>query len=262
MHGVGSIVPVPDGEHVKPHVLVGSVQLSGEALANPQGEGLHILVVVGGLVITSPVEKVGYDQIVVVGHVLAPEGSEGALGGGITNLQGAIHYYPAGAKVKVHDGVVKLSGKALANPAGKPNDILIVAGQLIITSPVESLGYSLIVVSGQVFAPRASEDLLGPMLQVNGQVMWYGGVPRFFSGDERFAAAFFELLPEPVTLLLNGSVVIEDDVTVELLRSKVSEIVLNGVLQAPKQLVPILQVLATEKNGEITAVEPSSGDGA
>jgi hypothetical protein len=75
MHGVGSVVPVPDGENVKPRVLVGSVQLSGEALANPQGEGLHILVVVGGLVVTSPVEKVGYDQVVVVGHVLAPEGS-------------------------------------------------------------------------------------------------------------------------------------------------------------------------------------------
>jgi hypothetical protein len=40
-------------------------------------------------------------------------------------------------------------------------------------------------------------------------------------------------------------------VTIELLREKVVEIVLNGELRAPKHLLGILQVLATQNNGVI-----------
>jgi hypothetical protein len=53
---------------------------------------------------------------------------------------------------------------------------------------------------------------------------------------------------------------IEDDVTVEMLRSKVPEIVLIGSLTAPRALLPILQVLTTEKAGSIDAKEDLADD--
>ncbi|MEZ4663003.1 MAG: hypothetical protein R2911_36100 [Caldilineaceae bacterium] len=53
---------------------------------------------------------------------------------------------------------------------------------------------------------------------------------------------------------------IEPDVTVELLRSKVTEIVLNGILEGPKELVPLLQVLTVEKNGMINVAGKDDQD--
>ncbi|MFN8494225.1 MAG: hypothetical protein U0350_41890 [Caldilineaceae bacterium] len=251
---VGLIVPIPDGGNVKPHVMMGTVQMSGEALANPTGEGKHVLVVMGPLIITTPVSKVGYEQLIVVGPVVAPKGSETALGGSLTKLQGQMIFYTPGAEVKVHDGQVKLSGKTLANASGNPEDVLIVEGQVFIMSPVQKVGYKQILVTGQLFAPRESQDELEPYLSISGQVIWCSGVPRLFTGsDERFAAAFFEFLKEPITLIINGIAIIEADVTAELLRAKVTEIVLNGMLEGPKQLIPILQALTVEKNGMISA---------
>jgi len=249
---VGLIVPLRDGENVKPHVLMGSVQMTGEALENPTGGDSNILVVMGSLVITTPVQKVGYDQMVVMGLVLAPKGSETALGAGITNLQGSAFYYPPGGEVKIQSGQVKLSGKALANPLGKPDDILVIEGLGLITSVVEKVGYAQIIVSGLLLAPRESQEELETYLTVAGQVLWYSGTARFFNGEERFAAAFFESLKEPITMIINGKATIEADVTVELLRAKVTEIVLNGMLEGPKQLIPVLQALTIEKNGMIS----------
>jgi hypothetical protein len=258
MKNVAGTIPVPDGASVKMHV--GPVTMSGEALANPQGQD-DVLVVVGVLQITSPVEKVGYKQLIVTGLVLAPKGSETALGAGITRLTGTTVYYAysEGAEIKMLSAQLKLSGEALANPAGNPNDILIVAGQLLITSPVEKLGYQQIVVAGQLVAPRESEALLGPALNTSGQVMWYGGKPRFFTGRERFSRAFFELLDGPVTLVLMGHVEIEPDVPPDLLRQKVSEIALAGRLEAPRGLVPLLQVLTIEKHGSISVLGEEQG---
>ena len=55
----------------------------------------------------------------------------------------------------------------------------------------------------------------------------------------------------PVTLIINGSVEFQDDISLELLRAKVNEIVLNGIIEGPAHLVPLLQVLTKEKNGMI-----------
>jgi hypothetical protein len=164
---------------------------------------------------------------------------------------GPVRYFPSGANVKIQEGMVKLSGKALVDAAGDANTILVVTGRLFITSPVEKVGYRQLIVAGQMLAPKASEDMLGPYLEVQGQILWYAGTPRIFDGDDRFSAAFFELLKEPIMLIINGHAVVESDVTVDLLRAKVTEIILNGALEGPKHLIPLLQVLTTEKNGTI-----------
>jgi RNA polymerase sigma-70 factor (ECF subfamily) len=55
-----------------------------------------------------------------------------------------------------------------------------------------------------------------------------------------------------------SALTIEDDVTVDLLRAKVPEIVLVGKIIAPKALIPMLQVLTTEKIGAIMTPEEAA----
>ena len=64
---------------------------------------------------------------------------------------------------------------------------------------------------------------------------------------------FLEYLTKPTPFLISGNFIFEDDVTVELLREKVSEISLSGNLEAPRHLVPLVQFLTTEKSGNISA---------
>jgi hypothetical protein len=245
MEDVAMLVPVPDGAEVRKHT--GSLVTGGEALAGPGAEGA-VLVVMGTLVLTSPVPRVTYRQVVVMGMVLAPHGSESALGAGLTRVMGSVDYYPytEGQEVTVSTGQLRASGEMLANPAGSPDDILVVAGQLIVTGPVAKLGYRRIVVAGQMLAPATI---------VKGQLAWYTGQPRVFVGKDRFARGFFELLDQPLTLLLVGKFAIDPDVPAELLREKVEAITLVGKLVAPRQLVGVLQLLTTEKVGEIAVAE-------
>ncbi len=248
---VAATVPVPDGTHVK--VITGQITMSGEALATAGGDSEACLVVMGQLLVTSLVEKVGYRGMVVMGQVFAPEGSESALGAGLTRLMGEVIYYPQGSRIKSLGGQVKMGGEALANPAGDEKDILVVGGQLLVTSPVAKVGYGQLIVAGQMVAPRESENVLSPRLRVSGQLLYYSGKPRFVVGDEHFGQAFFTFLKEPTTLVLIGDVTIEPGVTAELIQEKVSEIVLAGDLRAPKELVPLLQFLTVEKQGNIIA---------
>jgi hypothetical protein len=195
-----------------------------------------------------------------MGLVLAPHGSESALGAGLTRVTGSVDYYPyaEGQEVKVSTGQLRVGGEVLANPTGGPDDILVVAGQLIVTGPVTKVGYRRIVVAGQVLAPVDSQPVLGPAVIVKGQLIWYAGQPRFFVGKERFERSFFELLDRPLTLALVGSFEIGPDVPPALLREKVQEITLVGKLVAPRQLVGVLQLLTTEKVGKITVAEDDS----
>ena len=257
---VGSIIPVPEGEGIRTRVHTGAISMSGDALAGGENE---LLVVTGMLVVTSPVERVGYRDIVVTGLVLAPHGSEAALGPAITRLTGTVVYYTYadGQQVRAMPGDMTLSGEALANPGGDSNDILVVAGQLVLTSPVTKLGYQHLVVAGELVAPRESELVLSPMMTVPGEMIWYTGrPPRFFTGNDRFARGFFELFDEPVTLVLKGDHEIAADVPAELLKEKVAEIVLTGKLVAPERLVPVLQFLTTRNQGSITAGGPADAD--
>ena len=257
MDDVAMVVPVPDGVEVRSHT--GALVMGGEALAAPEAENAA-LIVTGTLILTSPVPKVAYRQVIVLGLVLAPHGSESALGAGLTRVTGAVDYFPyaEGQEVKVSTGQLLADGEVLANAAGGPDDVLVVAGQLVVTGPVATVGYRRIVVAGQVLAPRESQSVLGPAVTVKGQLAWYSGRPRFFVGKERFERSFFELLDQPLTLALVGSFEIDPEVTPELLRAKVQDITLVGKLVAPKRLVGVLQLLTTEKVGKITVAEDAS----
>jgi hypothetical protein len=258
MDDVAMVVPVPGGVEVRVHT--GAMVMGGEALAGPEVKD-SILIVTGTLILTSPVPRVAYRQIIVIGLVLAPHGSEAALGAGLTRVTGSVDYYPyaEGQEIKVSTGQLRADGEVLANPSGGPDDLLVVAGQLIVTGPVAKVGYRRILVAGQMLAPRDSQAVLGPVTVVKGQLAWYGGQPRFFVGKERFGRSFFDLLDRPLTLALVGSFEIDPDVPPELLRDKVAEIVLVGKLIAPSQLVGVLQLLTTEKLGVITVAGDDDG---
>jgi hypothetical protein len=257
MDDVAMVLPVPEGVEVRVHT--GALVMGGEAMAGPEVENAT-LIVTGTLILTSPVPRVDYRQVVVIGLVLAPHGSESALGAGLTRVTGSVDYYPyaEGQEIKVSTGQLLAGGELLANPSGGPDDLLVVAGQLVVTGPVTTVGFRRIVVAGQMLAPRESQAVLGPATVVKGQLAWYSGQPRFFVGKERFGRSFFELLDRPLTMALVGSFEIDPDVPPELLREKVAEIVLVGKLVAPARLVGVLQLLTTEKVGKVTVAEDAS----
>ncbi len=250
MEDVASIVPVPDGARLAIHT--GTLVTDGAALANPGGER-DVLMVTGALVLTSPVERVGYRAILVTGVVLAPRGSEAALGPALTRVTGSLIYFDRteDQQVRVLQGQTSLRGDFLANAGGRPGDLLLVAGQLTLTTPTTSVGFSRVLVAGQLLAPAESEQVLQPVLEVLGQVVWYEGTVRAFAGSDRFGREFFELLDGRVTLVLAGEFELEPDVPAELLRERVAAIVLAGELRAPRRLVAVLQVLATHRSGKI-----------
>jgi len=107
---VGSTVFVPDGANVRVHT--GTLEVSGEGL----GAAGDVLVVIGMLIITSPVTGEVPRQVSVVGLTLAPRGSEAALGRALGGGTGVVSYYrhTEGQDFKVLTGQVKLSGAMLA----------------------------------------------------------------------------------------------------------------------------------------------------
>jgi hypothetical protein len=257
---VQEYVVVPDGARVR--TQTGVVQVGGSSYAKPDSHK-EFLVVLGALVFSSPVAALNLAGIVVLGGVFAPIGSEDAVGGAITQIMGTVGYYryAEGQQIKTLSGQSKLNGAALANKAGSPDDILIAAGQITVTGPVAELGYRELIVLGQAMLPRSDEDILGPALRVSGQTIWYGGSnPRLFMGNEEFGRQFLDLIEAPVTFILFGNATFTADVTPELLREKLAEIVLFGTIEAPKNLLPVLQYLTTEKFGTINALEDSAGD--
>lgn len=249
---VGTTVFVPDGANVRIHT--GSLTVSGDGL----GAADDVLVVIGMLVITSPVTGEVPRQITVVGLALAPRGSEAALGRVLGGGAGSVGYYryTEGQDFKVLSGQVKLSGAMLANPAGEAGDVLIAAGQVIVTGPVTTVGYSQVIIAGQLIAPEASREMLEPRLQITGQAAWYGGdLPRIILEDIRVGPDFFRLLDHPVSLVLLGDMTVAPGVSEDMVREKITEIILLGDITAPPELVPVFQVLTTEAFGDIRAAD-------
>jgi hypothetical protein len=245
---IGATVYVPDGANVRVHT--GPLTVSGDGL----GAAEDVLVVVGMLVITSPVTGPLPQRVSVVGSVLAPRGSEPVLGPILAGGTGSVSYYRYvdGQDVKVFTGQVKLLGVSLANPAGQPGDVLIAAGQVVVSGPVTRVGYGQVFVAGQMVAPAASREMLEPSMQVHGQVVWYRAEePRIIYEDTRVGPDFFRLLDHPVSLVLLGNLTIAPGVTETMVREKVTDIALLGTLTAPAELVPVLQVLAIDAFGAI-----------
>lgn len=254
--GVGATVHVPDDANVRVHT--GPLMTGGDGL----GAAEDVLVVVGMLIITSPVTGVVPRRVSVVGSVLAPRGSEQALGPILSGGTGSVIYYrqTEGQDVKLLTGDVKLSAATLANPAGQPDDILLAGGQVLVTGPATRVGYAQVIIAGQLIAPEASRDALEPRIHMQGQSLWYqSDTPRVIYEDTRVGVDFFRLLDKPVSLVVLGDVCIAPDVTEAVLREKVTDIILLGDIIAPAGLVPMLQVLATDAYGAIRA---SDGPGS
>jgi hypothetical protein len=260
MQEVASIVAVPDGAEV--HLHTGAIVMGGDALGDPDAEGA-VLVVTGALALSSPVTRVAYSRVVVTGVVVAPRGSEDTLAAGLTRVTGSVLYYDhvEGQQFRTFSGQTRVSGEVLANREGNPADVLFLTGQIIVTGPVPEVGFQRIIANGQLIAPRDSEAILLPALAMSGQIAWYEGDPRFFVGSERFARAYLDLFEQSVSLVLVGAFAIEDDVPPELLREKVSNITLIGKLEAPAEVVPVLQYLTTDKHGVITARQDDGDEG-
>jgi hypothetical protein len=247
---VGATLYVPDGVNVRVHT--GTLTVGGDGL----GAAEDVLVVVGMLIITSPVTGVVPKRMAVIGSVLAPRGSEPALGPALAGGVGSVSYYryAEGQDIRLLTGQVKLSGAMLANPAGQPDDILVAVGQVVVSGPVTTVGYAQVIVVGQFMASEASRDVLEPRMQMLGQVAWYrSDDPRMIFEDTRFGPDFFRLLDNPVSLLVLGDLSIAPDVTESMVREKVTDIVLFGDVTAPAELVGLLQVLVTDAYGTIRA---------
>jgi len=172
---------------------------------------------------------------------------------------GFIERVPSGEKMEI-SGQSRVSGEFLA--AGEPNTMLLVTGQLFVTPPLESIGFREVRVTGQMFLPRGSEHVLtGKLRRLTGQILYYrsdAGMPRIFADGEEIGREFLELLPEPAPFIIMGNVSLDDDISVDLLRSKVVEITLAGTLHAPRHLLSILQLLAVDKVGTILAKKESA----
>ena len=136
-------------------------------------------------------------------------------------------YYPYadGQDIKVLSGQVKLSGAMLANPAGQPDDLLIAAGQVVVTGEVTT----------------------EPRIQAQGQVAWYlGENPRVFNDDITLGRDFFRLLDRPASLVVFGDLTIAAGVTETMVQEKITSLVTFGDWVVPPELVGVLQVLATD----------------
>jgi len=256
---VGATVFVPDG--LKPRVHVGPLVVGGSGLGSPE----EMLVVVGVLVITGQVTGELPKRISVVGSVFAPQGSEAALGRVFGGGFGTVTYYrceegPDSPHVKLLSGQVRLTGAGLANPAGRPSDILIAAGQVVITGEVGPIGYREILVAGQVVAPAAAQGELETRMDAQGQTVWYrSGDPRIFYDDVELGADFFRLLDHPISLVTLGNLTIGADVTADRMMPNVADLVVLGDVSAPAAAVPAVQVLGTTIMGRIRVADGPRG---
>jgi hypothetical protein len=254
--GVAATVYVPDGAHVRTHT--GLMVVSGDGI----GASDDVLIVIGALLITGPVTGPLPCQIHVTGLVLAPSGSESALGSVLVTSIGSVSYYryAEGQDITVLTGEVTLPGAMLENRNGRPGDILLAAGEVMVTGEVREIGYRLVVVAGNVAAPDDSREVLGPRLAVHGEAAWYSGSsPRAFHGRTSLGAGFFRQFDEPATMVSFGELVILPDVTESLLREKVRGFTLLGRTSAPAQLAGVIQFLATDV---FQPIEASDGPGS
>jgi hypothetical protein len=201
-------------------------------------------------------------QIHVTGSVLAPRGSEQALGKALAGGTGAVTYYPyvEGQQLRLYGGQVKLTQALLANSGGNPDDLLLAAGQVLVTGEVTTVGFKTALVAGQFIAPEASRDVLEPAIQVHGQTAWYqGSKPKVFNDDTELGRDFFRLLREPVGVVVLGDLTIAAGVTEEMLFGKLSGLTVLGDVIAPAQLLGAVQVIA-EVFGETRTPEAAAGD--
>jgi hypothetical protein len=252
---VAQTVYVPSGSNARVHT--GTLEVGGDGI----GAEDDVLVVVGLLLITSPVTGPLPRHIHVTGSVLAPRGSEQVLGKALAGGTGAVTYYPyvEGQQLRMFGGQVKLTSALLANSSGGADDVLLCAGQVLVTGEVATVGFKTALVAGQFIAPEASRDVLEPAVQIHGQAAWYQGTkPKVFNDDTELGRDFFRLLREPVSVVVLGDLTIAAGVTEEMLFGKLSGLTVLGDLIAPQPLLGAVQVIA-EVFGATRTPEAANG---
>lgn len=189
-----------------------------------------------------------------VGVILISEEAAAALNRIEISDVGSIVTLPANLKINCMTGQIRLSGEALQH--GDPETILMIVGQTMITDTIQSVGYKEVRIVGQLLAPRDSQAVLSAKLtQLTGQVLYIPSKSRLFMGNESINQEFLELLSEPTPIVVMGNLTLERDVTKDMLKTKIPEIVLMGNVSAPKELATLVNVITVEKMGKIEAYE-------
>lgn len=251
---VADTVFVPDGARARVHT--GTLVLGGDGLGSPD----EALIVTGIVVVAGAITGDLPGLIHVTGTVLVPRGSEAAIGRVLQGTGAVVTYrWSQDQVIRTHGGQLTLSGAALANRAGEADDILVLAGQAVVTGEVGDVGYRQILVVGQTALPAATREAVDPYLVVQGQLGWYASDDPRMLGDTELAAEYLQLLDRPASLIVTGTLRVAADVTPELLRENVSDIVLFGDIVAPKALLPTLQFLAVHAFGTIRSEDGSAG---
>lgn len=195
-----------------------------------------------------------------VGLVIVTESQKGALLGADMDEVGHILTVPEGdtTQVVTRTGQMEMTGDAFTgDPDTAKDQIMVIHGQIMITSSITAVHYKQLHITGQIILPREGAAALHKAVtSLTGQVVLYPeGEVRFLMGKERFGRAFLEMIDQPVCLVVLGKLVFDDDVEPDLLKAKVREVVLLGKIDAPKALSPCLQYLARQNYGKIDARE-------
>lgn len=197
----------------------------------------------------------GISLIQNIGVILAPHSlTDALLHIPQRNIGTTVMLPDTQAKIKILSGQLTLSGEVFANNSGSSDEILVIVGQVIITSPIEKVGYNEVIVAGQLIAHKKNEAALTSALsRMSGQIAYYNAdTPRLFMGSDKFSKEFFELVEDKMAMIIVGNCEIESDVEISLIKQKISEVVLIGELSAPKALLPLLQMLTVTKLGKIS----------
>ncbi len=189
-----------------------------------------------------------------IGTILVPENLLDSLMNISMKNVGSITPIPSGEKYKIRTGQITLSANFLAS--GEEDTLLILSGQIILKEPPAKIGFKGLHIHGQLIAPENSKDVLDQAIErFSGQILYYQGKnPKTLTGDQSFTRKFFELIEEPVTLILVGDSRIEGSIPDDLLRQKIADLIIVGELKAEEEVVPVLQLLSSSVTGEISAL--------
>jgi hypothetical protein len=212
---------------------------------------------VGMLDLTSartPEDLVYIASLSNIGAILVPENLSAALSRVPMQNIGAIVPIATGDNVDMITGQTKLTGESLA--AGDPETVLVIVGQVIVTTRVEKVGYKGLQIVGQMIATRGSETALASKVKrLSGQLLYCAEGARIFMGSETVTQEFLEMLPAPTPFLVMGQLRFDRDITADVLREKVSEIVLMGQIIVGPEIATLVQFLTVEKMGDIAVQE-------
>lgn len=159
------------------------------------------------------------------------------------------------SRVNHMSGTFKLDGKFLEN---NDADVLLITGEMFITTPPKKIGYKNLIVTGNLFMPRGSENIVTPYLvQSSGQVIAYSPTQsKIFIGNENFDSNFFESLNHSISLVLIGNFKIDRGVSTKLFGEKVLDVICIGVLKVQnKEMVSLLNVLIADRVNALIEIE-------